>query len=103
MRSTRGTVAVPNAIAAIAPAPPIANTRSTPAISAAASTTLDGVPDDEGGEQRITSRTPATRAGIAPISTLLGYAARPPGAYTPTRSSGSGRRTIVIPGSGFTV
>ena len=60
---------------------------------------VGGKPAGSGGEQRITSRTPATRAGTAPMSTLLGYAARPPGAYTPTRASGSGRRSTTTPGS----
>ncbi|MNR63339.1 hypothetical protein D3C85_1856220 [compost metagenome] len=36
----------------------------------------------------ITSFTPATRAGMAFISTDDGYAALPPGTYRPTRSSG---------------
>jgi hypothetical protein len=61
-------------------APPIANTRSTAAISAAASTSAAGVPEASGGEHSTISLTPAARAGTAPISTLLGYAARPPGA-----------------------
>jgi hypothetical protein len=80
MRSTRGTDWVPSAIAAIAPAPPSAKTRSTPAIAAAASTTAAGAPSACGGDARITSPTRATRAGMAAISTLLGYTARPPGA-----------------------
>jgi len=33
------------------------------------------------------------------MSTLLAYAARPPGAYIPTRCKGSGRRPTVTPGS----
>src|SRR6186713_141166 len=100
MQSTRGMVAVPYAIAAIAPAPPTANTRSAFESSAAASVTAAGRPFGAGGEQMITSLTPATRAGIAPMRTLLGYDARPPGAYTPTRRSGSGRRPTTTPGSG---
>ncbi len=47
----------------------------------------------------MTSPTPATFAGTTPISTLLGYTARPPGAYTPTRPRGSGRRPTMMPGS----
>ena len=47
----------------------------------------------------MTSPTRATFAGTTPMSTELGYAARPPGAYTPTRASGSGRRPMMIPGS----
>ena len=72
MRSTRGTLAVPNAIAPIAPAPPIANTRSTREISAAASTTPGGRPSAPGGEHSTICFTPAARAGIAAMSTLLG-------------------------------
>ena len=72
MRSTRGTEAVPSAMAATAPAPPIAKTRSTFASAAAASTTGDGRPDAPGGEQTTISPTPATRAGIAPMSSELG-------------------------------
>ena len=100
IRSTRGTLAVPYASAAIAPAPPSAKTRSAFASAAAASTTLAGRPEDRsGGEQTTTSPTPTTRAGTTPMNTLLGYAARPPGAYTPTRPSGSGRRPTMMPGS----
>ena len=73
-------IAMQIAMAAIAPAPPSAKTRSTPAKAAAANTTGDGRPSGPGGEQTITSPTPATRAGIAPIRSELGYAARPPGA-----------------------
>ncbi len=76
--STAGTVAVPYASAAIACAPPIANTRSTPAIAAAASTIALRTPSGVGVTMTI-SPTPATFAGIAFISTLDGYAARPPG------------------------
>src|SRR6185437_15405801 len=73
IRSTRGIDSVPYAIAAIAPAPPAANTRSTGAIAAAASTSGDG-PVSRAGEQRTISPTPAAGAGTAPIRTLLGYA-----------------------------
>ena len=40
------------------------------------------------GTTMISSFTPATLAGIAFISTDDGYAALPPGTYSPTRSSG---------------
>ena len=99
MRRTGAIVCVPYAIAAIAPAPPIAYTSLTPASSPAASTTCDGSPFAPGGEQSTMRFTPATRAGTTPMSTELGYAARPPGAYTPTESSGSGRRPTMTPGS----
>ncbi len=73
---------------------------SASAAVAAETTTSDGRPPSrEGGEHRMISETPATRAGMAPIRTLLGYAARPPGAYTPTRRNGSGRRPTMTPGS----
>ena len=85
--STCGTLSVPNAIAAIACAPPMPNSRSTPAASAAASVTGDG-----SGVQTTTSDTPATFAGIADISTVEGYAAEPPGTYRPTRSMATLRR-----------
>lgn len=85
--STAGTVCVPYASAATACAPPIVNTRSTPPNSAAASTRSFFRPSGVGTTITI-SPTPATRAGIAFISTDDGYAALPPGTYRPTRSSG---------------
>src|SRR5690606_2376381 len=84
--STAGTVVVPNASAATACAPPIVNTRSTPAMHAAASTIALRTPSGV-GTTITSSRTPATRAGSAFISTDDGYAAFPPGTYRPTRSS----------------
>ena len=63
--------------AAIACVPPMAITVSTPAIFAAASTSLDMF--SVGGVTIISSPTPATLAGMAFISTLDGYAAVPPG------------------------
>ena len=72
--STRGTVAVPYASAAIACAPPTRNSRVTPASSAAAITTGSGR-----GQTTMISRTPATRAGIAVISSDEGSGKRPPG------------------------
>src|SRR6185312_9374490 len=71
MRSTGGMVSVPYAIAAMAPAPPTANTRSTFAIAAAARTSGEGS-RPRGGEHNTTSPTPAARAGMAPMRTLLG-------------------------------
>ena len=61
--STRGTLAVPYAMAAMAWAPPSWNTRSTPASMAAASTAASGR-----GQATITSFTPAARAVTAAIS-----------------------------------
>ena len=62
-----GTLSVPYAIAAIACAPPITNTRSTPARRAAASVSGDGP-----GVVITISRTPATRAGMAVMITVDG-------------------------------
>ena len=61
--STRGTVAVPYASAATACAPPIRNSRETPASSPAAQTVGSRL-----GLAATTSVTPATRAGMAVIS-----------------------------------
>ena len=61
--STRGTVFVPYAMAAIACAPPILKSLVTPAARAAAITTGAGR-----GQATMISRTPAARAGIAVIS-----------------------------------
>ena len=74
----RGSCRVPYASAAIACAPPIVNTRVTPARCAAASTSGLRTPSGVGTTMTI-SRTPATCAGIAFISTDDGYAALPPG------------------------
>ena len=63
MTSTRGTVSVPYAMAAIACAPPTRNTRSTPISRAAASTDRLTAPSLPGGVQMTSSLTPATRAG----------------------------------------
>src|SRR5207244_5794524 len=76
--STAGIVAVPYARAAIACAPPTVNNRVTPARCAAASTSGLRMPSGV-GTTRMISRTPATRAGMAFISTDDGYAASPPG------------------------
>src|SRR3989442_15380672 len=83
--STRGMLAVPYASAAIACAPPNRYTESTPAIWAAARMGVGTVPSGRGGVASTTSVTFATRAGITVMSTVDGYAARPPGAYTPAR------------------
>src|SRR5438128_6248777 len=55
------------------------------------------LPSGRGGVASTTSATLATRAGIAVISTVDGYAARPPGAYTPARLTG--RVTSFRPGN----
>jgi hypothetical protein len=70
--STAGTVAVPNANAAIACAPPMRNIRCTPATTAAARTNGLTEPSRAGGTIMITSRTPATTAGMAVIKTEEG-------------------------------
>ena len=65
---------VPYASAAIACAPPTRKSRVTPASSAAAITTGSGR-----GQTAMISRTPATRAGMAVISSEEGSGKRPPG------------------------
>ena len=69
--STRGTVSVPYASAATAWAPPVRNTRSTPAMRAAARITGEMSPP-VGGETITISRQPAIFAGMQFISTLEG-------------------------------
>jgi hypothetical protein len=72
-------------------------TAETPAIRAAASTTSGTLPP--GAEHAATtSGTPATRAGRAFISRVDGYAAFPPGTYTPARATGRDLWPIVAPG-----
>ena len=83
--STRGTVAVPNASAPTACAPPIRKIRVTPDRAQAAST-VSVTP--LGGTTATISCTPATSAGTAFMTTDDGYEAFPPGTYNPTRSSG---------------
>ena len=70
--STRGIDSVPQARAAIAWAPPIRYTSRTPARWAAASTIGLGSPPGPGGVTITRRSTPATRAGTAFISTVLG-------------------------------
>lgn len=70
--STRRIVAVPYASAATACAPPTRQPSLTPAIRAAASTAGSTRPPGPGGVTRTISRTPATRAGTAVISTVEG-------------------------------
>ena len=79
MTSTGGTDSVPYARAAIACAPPIAYTSSTPAAAHAASVAGWTAPSDAGGTHTATDPTPAIFAGSAVIRTVDGYAARPPG------------------------
>ena len=54
-------------------------------------------PSRDGGTHSAIPDTPATRAGIAVMSTLDGYLARPPGTYTPARATGSSSRSTVTP------
>src|SRR5690349_14654157 len=54
-------------------------------------------PSAPGGEQTATSITPAARAVTTPITTVLGYGARPPGAYTAADATGSSRSSTVWP------
>ena len=86
--STRRMVSVPKARAAMAWAPPTRYASVTPAMRAATSTAGSSDLSRAGGDARTMSLTPATRAGTTVISTVDGYAARPPGTYTATRPSG---------------
>jgi hypothetical protein len=72
MTSTGRTDSVPYAMAPTAWAPPTAYTSSTPAMAAAANVTCGTEPVASGGTHNTTSGTPATFAGIAVISTVLG-------------------------------
>ena len=53
-------------------APPTPYTSSTPAMAAAARVTAGTRPVPSGGTHKTTSETPATLAGMAVISTVLG-------------------------------
>ena len=53
-------------------APPVRKTSSTPAIAAAARTAVGRPPSAAGGVQTTSSLTPASRAGMAVISTVEG-------------------------------
>jgi hypothetical protein len=66
-------------MAAIACAPPILNTLSTPAMLAATMVTGLGEPDASAGVHNSSSGTPATLAGTADIITVDGRGADPPG------------------------
>ena len=70
--STRGTLCVPYAMAAIACAPPSLTIWEIPAIFAAARMTAGTLPAASGGVHRKIFDTPAILAGIAAISTELG-------------------------------
>ena len=60
-------------------APPALNTPSTPAMPAATSLTGGTEPSGSTGLARYTSSTPAMRAGMAHMSTVLGRGAALPG------------------------
>ena len=79
MTSTRGTLSVPNASAAIAWAPPMRYTRSTPHSRQVPRIAASISPSGPGGAQTATSSTPAARAVTTPMTTVLAYGARPPG------------------------
>ena len=86
--STGATESVPYASAATAWAPPIRYTTSTPHNLQAARVAALAFPSGPGGVATAISVTPATRAGTQHITTDDGYAARPPGTYTPARPTG---------------
>ncbi len=101
--STRPTVSVPYASAAIACAPPIRYTRSTPHNRHAPRIVRSISPSAPGGEHTTTSSTPAARAVTTPITTVLGYGARPPGTYTAAAATGTSRRVTLWPCGSCTV
>src|SRR6478672_8537570 len=91
----------PYASSATACAPPTAHTSSTPSSAAAARIVGCGRPPCSacGGETTTKDSTPATCAGTTFITTDDGYTARPPGAYSPTRRTGTNRSETTPPGT----
>ena len=75
---------------AIACAPPTAKTSVIPRSAHAAKIVGCGNPPNAfcGGDATAIDETLAICAGTTFITTLLGYTARPPGTYRPTRSTG---------------
>src|SRR6476661_7292872 len=67
-------------------------TRSTPHSRQVPRIAGSTSPDARGGAHTATSRTPAARAVTTPITTVLGYGARPPGTYTAAEATGTSRR-----------
>src|SRR5690606_1060970 len=97
--SHTGMDAVPQAIAAIACAPPTRYTRVIPHRLAAARTTGSTLPSARGGVHITTSAQPASRAGTPSISTVDGSGALPAGTYRPTRRIGRAMRAQRTPGA----
>src|SRR3954454_1263811 len=99
----------PYANIATAWAPPTAYTSSTPSSAHAARIVGLGRPTNPGGFSRCaglvtaTEPTPASWAGTTFMTTLLGYTARPPGTYRPTRPTGTQRWVTVPPGTTLVV
>src|SRR4029450_3732091 len=87
---------------AIACAPPIAYTSSTPSSAHTASTVGCGSPAYSfcGGDATASEPTPATCAGTTFITPLDASGARPPGTYSPTRPTGTSRCVTRPPGAG---
>src|SRR5262245_14580574 len=92
----------PYANPAIAWAPPIAYTSSTPSSAQTASTVGCGKPPYSfcGGDATASDSTPATWAGTTFMTTLDASGARPPGTYSPTRPTGTSRCVTRPPGAG---
>ncbi len=86
--STLGMLFVPYARAAIACAPPTLYISVTPASFAATRVIGYTLPSALQGVVITILGTPATCAGITFIRTVDGYAALPPGTYTPAYSTG---------------
>ena len=84
--STFGTLWVPNAIAAMACAPPAFSKWVTPAFLAMYTISGASLPSGPGGEAKTRVGQPAIMAGIANIIAVEGSIAVPPGTYRPTDS-----------------
>ncbi len=96
---------VPYANIATATAPPAAYTSSTPSSAQAARMVGCGRPSNSacGGEASAMDSTPASWAGTTFMTTEDGYTERPPGAYRPTRSTGTHFSVTVPPGTTWVV
>lgn len=102
---------VPYANIATAWAPPTAYTSSTPSSAQAARIVGCGRPPAGspgkagfcGGDASAMDSTPASWAGTTFITTEDGYTERPPGAYRPTRSTGTHFSVTVPPGTTWVV
>ena len=98
IRSTGAISPAPNASAAIACAPPTVQMVSIPQVAAASAMAGSSPPLARGGVTTVSIFTPATRAGIASISSVENSGARPPGMYKPALDRGRHIFSTVSPG-----